>query len=113
MLPRENRLSADFDYRRLRRDGQRYGSSSFTLFVLPDQKKMIRFGFVVSTRVSKLATKRNRIKRLLREEVGSLFARIQPGTLAAFWVRERALSAAPAELRREVREALTKAKVYY
>ncbi len=112
MLPRENRLSSDFDFRRLRREGSRYGSPFFALFVLSNQRGASRFGFVISARVSKLATRRNRARRLLRDEVEKLLPRVRPGVAAAFWVRESAIGAPPEALRREVRDALKKARVY-
>ncbi|MEX0587439.1 MAG: ribonuclease P protein component [Patescibacteria group bacterium] len=106
MLPRENRLSAEFDFRRLRREGRRSGSPFFSLFLLSGQKGPARFGFVVSTRVSKLATQRNRLKRILRSQVEELLPRIKEGTWGAFWVRDSARQAEAPALRQSVEQAL-------
>ena len=44
---------------------------------LPNQAKTPRFAFVVSTQVDKRATKRNRIKRLMREAARHLLPQIR------------------------------------
>jgi len=111
MLPRENRLSDEFDFRRIRRDGQRYGTPFFNFFLLPNQKGPVRFGFVVSSRVSKLATERNRLKRVLRAQVENLLPGIRSGTWGSFWVREPALRVESKVLRQAVEETLKRAKV--
>jgi len=114
MLPTENRLFSDFDFKRIRRFGKGYSNQFFSFFVLNDRKhpdNPSKFGFVVSTKVSKRATKRNRVKRILRDEVYKLLPSIEPGVWAAFWVRARALDASPDKLRLKVKEALKKAQV--
>jgi len=113
MLSREHRLSADFDFRRLRREGARYASPFFTLFVLLNQRGSSRFGFVVSSRVSKLATERNRLKRILRDEVEKALSQVRPGVLAAFWVKDQALGISPEILRQQVRKVLGDAWIYH
>lgn len=110
MLPREKRLTSDYEFRRVRRDGSRYGNSFFGLFVLNVKQGPARFGFVVGTRVSPLAVQRNRIKRILRAEVSRLLPQIRPGVWGAFWVREAARQADPKILRRSVHEALQSTK---
>jgi ribonuclease P protein component len=111
MLPRENRLSAEFDFRRLRREGRRYGTPFFNFFLIPNQKGPARFGFVVSSRVSRLATQRNRLKRVLRAQVEKLLPEIRSGSWGAFWVQEPALRAQPKVLRQAVEQTFQRAKV--
>ena len=110
MLPRENRIVSDYEFRRIRRDGSRYGNSFFGLFVLNVRQGPARFGFVVGARVSSLAVQRNRIKRILRAEVSRLLPQVRPGVWMAFWVREAARTADPKILRQSVQEALQNAK---
>lgn len=111
MLPKENRLSSNFDFRKVRRSGERCKSPFFSFFVLREVGKVKnppRFGFVVSTKVTKKASKRNRVRRVLQDEVGSLLSRVQPGVSGAFWVKTKALEADPEELRLQVRKVLKK-----
>ena len=67
MLSKENRLIKKADFARVQRFGQRFFSRGLCMSVIQNEKKTIRAGFVVSSRFSKKATERNRIKRLLRE----------------------------------------------
>ena len=110
MLPRENRIISDYEFRRVRREGFRYGSPFFGLFVLNVKQGPARFGFVVGVRVSPFAVQRNRIKRILRAEVFRLLPQIRSGLWVVFWVRETARQADPKIFRRFVQEALQKAK---
>ena len=85
-------------------------SPFFSLYVLEEKKQLLnkpsRFGFVVSTKVSKRAVPRNRIKRILRDEVEKVLAKIRRGTSAAFWVRKAALDADSQTVRKSVQKAL-------
>ena len=68
MLPSKNRLPA-FDIRNVMRRGRRISSGSVQLVVSSGAASGSRFAFIVSTSVDKRATRRNRMKRLLRESV--------------------------------------------
>jgi ribonuclease P protein component len=68
-----------------------------------------RFGFVVSNKISKEATKRNRIKRLMREAVKKLLPEIKEGMNIIFLVRQKLLLKSKEEVFSEVKSALTKA----
>jgi len=107
MLPKENRISADFDFKKIRRLGSPYHSPYFSLTVLKERNPgPSRFGFVISSRVSKRAVKRNRIKRLIRTEVEELLPRLATGYNAVFWIKQRALDAEPSQLRGSVPQIL-------
>ena len=66
MLPRQQRLHTDRDIRTVLRFGQRTASPFLTVRSIPNKAKQHRFAFVVSRSVSKLAVKRNTLKRRLR-----------------------------------------------
>jgi ribonuclease P protein component len=98
----------------VRRFGKGYPTPFFSVFVLHDDKDPKappRFGFVASTKISKRAVKRNRIKRILRNEISKLLPDISSGVLVSFWVRPKALEAPPDKLRLKVRETLKKAQI--
>jgi ribonuclease P protein component len=112
MLPRERRVNANYDFKKVRRRGKRVNTSFFTLYFLRKAPTLpSRFGFVVSTRIDKRAVKRNSIRRILGEEVRSLLPRIKDGFDLVFWVRKGALDADPRVLRGAVRKALGNAQV--
>ncbi len=70
MLASKYRLSKGADFEEVKEEGKLYQSDSFGVAVLKRNKERdSRFGFVVSTKISKHAFQRNRIKRALRESV--------------------------------------------
>jgi len=87
MLPKENRLTDDYDFRRVRRLGKSYHCPFFKLALtrrknvgtLPAGRQASRFGFVISTKIDKRATVRNRIKRLLRQAIRERLEKIPAG----------------------------------
>lgn len=80
MLPKLNRLSSSFEIRRVQTSGKRFESPLFTLIIFAAKiGNPSRFAFLVSKRLDKRATKRNRTKRLLREAVRLSLAKIEVG----------------------------------
>ena len=65
MLPRKNRLSSGYEYRRIRRLGRTYKCPLFNLTILETGGKKPRFGIITSKRLDKRATVRNRMRRIL------------------------------------------------
>ena len=86
MLPREHRLVRSSDFARVRRLGRSAGTSLAVLYVLPTRNSEARIGFSVSKRIGK-ATRRNRVKRLLREAVRQQLPRILPAQDMVFIAR--------------------------
>lgn len=71
MLKKQNRLKSDFEFRVTKKYGKRY---SFDLFSVTVCKPLnttgeAKIGFIVPNSYHKKATKRNYIKRLMRESV--------------------------------------------
>jgi len=67
MLQLENRLKASRDFDRVWKVGCFFSTANLKMKIAPNKKNVSRFGFVVSTKISKLAVVRNRIKRQVRE----------------------------------------------
>jgi len=112
MLPKDRRLISDYDFRKVRRKGRRIGVPLFTLYLLRVGPSVpSRFGFVVSKKIDKRATERNRVKRIFREGVRPLLSEVKDGYDAVFWIRQRALGAPTKEVWAEIRKALGKAGV--
>lgn len=84
MLLVENRLTSKHNFERVKKLGIVLTSPGFVLSYVERSKQESalgpRFGFVVSTHLDKRATKRNRVKRLLRESV-RLFLKLNKGKL--------------------------------
>lgn len=69
MLPKKNRLQKNKDFERVFKKGRFFKEDFLVLKVLFNNLKNSRFGFIVSSKVSKKAVLRNKIKRWLRAAV--------------------------------------------
>jgi len=80
MLPEANRLKKEKDFERAFKKGKSYNQSFLFLKVFDSQdERQSRFGFVVSTKVSKKAVVRNKLKRQMREIVRERIEDIKKG----------------------------------
>lgn len=71
-----------------------------------------RFGFVVSTKVSKNAVERNRLKRLMREVIRLRVATIKPGFDVVIVAFPEAKNMEFADVGRELEKMLRKANLW-
>ena len=81
VMHKRHRLRANTDFQRLRREGQTLAHPLMVLSYLPNETNQSRFGFAVGVKIGK-ATRRNRIKRRMREAVR---LRLQKNEVAAGW----------------------------
>lgn len=79
MLARINRLSKTNDIVRVFKRGRFFKDSFLILKFFKNQLPVSRFAFVVSTKISKKASERNKIKRRLREAIRVNLKDIKPG----------------------------------
>ena len=80
MLPKKHRLTDDYDFRRVRRLGRVFNTPLFSVSLAKSKiPGNIRFGFVLSNKISKRAVDRNRAKRILREVAMEKLKRFPPG----------------------------------
>lgn len=79
MLSKKIRLTKKKDLERILRRGKHFAEKFFVLKTIENGLDHSRFGFMVSIKVSKKATVRNKIRRQLQEIVRINFARIKTG----------------------------------
>jgi ribonuclease P protein component len=81
MLSRLHRLSSSKRIEIIKSRGQRVENNFLLLFWLKQKEdvNLTRVAFVVSSRVSKRAVTRHKVKRRLREVIRSLLSQIKPG----------------------------------
>ncbi|BCX14452.1 MAG: hypothetical protein KatS3mg088_135 [Patescibacteria group bacterium] len=92
MLPRENRIVKKEDFEKIKREGSSVKNPFFlTLFLQRGDGKPSRFGFIVSSKISKRAVDRNRVKRLLRIAIGNLISDIREDYDIIFIARKNVL----------------------
>jgi|GEM_PF-153143 ribonuclease P protein component len=87
MLKPDNRLRAKADFARLFAKGRPVHARGLTLKFAPNRHPESRVGFVVSTKVSKRAVVRNRVRRRLREIVRARMPGVRGGYDMAFIVK--------------------------
>ena len=66
-MPKDARLRKPAEFRAVYDGGKRFDGRLVTAFVLPTRLEQHRLGITASRKMSRLAVKRNRAKRLLRE----------------------------------------------
>ena len=66
-MPKDARLRKPAEFRAVYDKGRRFEGRVATVFLLPNGLEQHRFGITASRKMSRLAVKRNRAKRLLRE----------------------------------------------
>ena len=109
MLPKDFRLTDDYDFRRVRRVGRIYQSPFFKLVVAPAKRRdTLRFGFVISKRVAKSAVQRNRATRLLREAIHQRLPQLNRGFDTVFIARPPILDKDGPAVAIEVNKVLSK-----
>jgi len=80
MLPEPNRLQKEKDFEKVFKNGKGFNQTFLFLkaFNRKDEEES-RFGFVVSTKVSKKAVDRNKLKRQLREITREKIEKLKDG----------------------------------
>ena len=88
MLPKINRLKAISDFKTVLGKGKILENRFIKTKFVKNGKNFSRFGFIVSTKFYKKASKRNLVKRRLRAAVIFFSKKIKPGYDIVIWPRE-------------------------
>jgi len=114
MLPRKNRLPLRTELKRLKRDGKIIQDKYFSLLLNQPSittniqlNQPSRFAFVVSKKIDKRATRRNRIKRLISEAIRQLLPETKTGTEGIFYVKKAIIDKNLEEIKNEVKNSLS------
>lgn len=109
MLNSRNRLKKKINFARIEIDGKLIQSNSFGIGVY-DRKDddPSHFGFIISTKISKKAVTRNRIKRIMSEVVRENLNKLKKGCDILFLIKHQAAKITKEELEKETYEAITK-----
>jgi len=113
MLARQNRLIGKRVFDRIKKKGNILQSKSFGVGFL--ERKDVnppRFGFVVSTKVSKRASHRNRIKRILRNAVRENLLKVKSGYDIIFLAKKSIEERSEDEIKKEVDDFFKNLEVY-
>lgn len=110
MLARENRLTGEKNFDRVKKKGKLYQSENFGMAVY-DRKddSPTRFGFIISTKISKMAVHRNRLARALREAARYNLKKIGSGKDIVFLAKKSITSKTTDEIMKEVNDTISTA----
>ncbi len=80
MLPFKNRIKKKNDFKKILERGEVVYSEMMVVKILKNgPSDETRFGFIVSKKVSKKANERNKIKRILREQIRQILPATEKG----------------------------------
>lgn len=79
MLSKQYRLQKDKDFKLVFKEGKTFSSKFLFLKLRKNNLKDSRFGFILSKKISKKSTVRNKIKRRLREFIRKELDKIRTG----------------------------------
>lgn len=81
-------------------------SASFGLASLKIDDSPSRFGFIISNKISKLAVRRNKVRRILKQIVRENLSTLPRGFLFVILARRNILERVPDEIKKEVENVL-------
>ena len=113
MLASKYHLKGKKNFDAILSGGKFVQSDSFGIAFLPsDNKELSNFGFIVSTKISKHAVLRNRVKRAMSEAVRFLMDKVRPGFNVVFLAKGLSLKKSTDALMKEVEITLGKAGLF-
>ena len=112
MLPKQNRLHKETEIKRLVKSGKTFFLPQLVVKYLGNKEDIVKFGFVVSTKVDKRAVVRNKLLRHLREASRSLVPKLKPGYSILVIAKKQALELNYKELDKQLKFALEKIKLF-
>lgn len=107
MLPKENRLTKKTEFAEVLKKGRVLQGPLFGLAAFErGGSSPAKAGIIISKKVSKLATERNRSKRILRECLRRLIKKVKPGTLMVLLAKKGIAAAKKEEVEKELEKHL-------
>lgn len=109
MLPKKHRLNLRKESFFKKRKGLFFSTPLFGVsFIKEEKSQPARFAFLVSKKIDKRATRRNRVKRLLAAAIREFLPQIKGGIKMVFIAKEEILDKDFFEIKREVEKFLKK-----
>lgn len=107
MLAKVNRINTAKDYIRVQEQGKVYQYNTFGVVIVNrNDDNPPRFGFVVSTKISKSAVDRNLYKRLMREVVRINIYHAKKGIDVVFLGKPTLFKTPASQIMKEVQKAI-------
>lgn len=107
MLAKKNRLTESRDFKRVQEKGKLFQANDFGLAYFDrNDEDPSRFGFVISTKISKDAADRNMIKRHMSEPIRLMVGDIKTGLDVVFLAKTSIIRIPAEQIVREVRSSV-------
>jgi ribonuclease P protein component len=111
MLAKTNRLRREGEIKRVWRFGVSFSTPGLTLRILKNKYKNSRFCIIVSNKIAKKSTARNKIKRRLREVIRLSLVNIKPGFDCLIIVRQPIVNQKYKTIKQELGNLFKRAKL--
>ena len=111
MLAKANRLTKEADFKKVARKSKPTHSKYLILKKISAPKSETKFGLVISTKVSKKSTERNKIRRKLRQIIRLNIKRIKPDFQVMLVVKNSILNQDYQSIRKDLEELLKKVRL--
>lgn len=109
MLPKKHRLSKSAEVKQTTARGRSFFNPFFVVKAYRDTE-IVKFTVIVSTKVSKKAVVRNRLKRVIRDVVRINISKFRHGSYAVI-VKPKAVAITNDEMRQQLLNTLTAGKI--
>jgi len=111
MLPREKKVNRK-EFPTQKKKGVVYHSPYFLLVVVKNNKETpTKFSFVVSVKISKKATERNKLKRRGYNIIKKIYNDIQSGFVCVFFLKKNIATLSYPQFEEHLRALLEKARI--
>jgi len=111
MLPKINRIKKKKDFEAIFKNSKSLKGSHFIFRITKNNLGVNRVGFVVSLKISKKATVRNRIRRRLAEIIKKEIEKIENGTDLVIIALPAIVKKEFCDIKDDISEALVRAKL--
>ena len=106
MLKKINRIGRKKEFLEIKNKGKIINSPLFGAARLINESEEIKFGFVISKKISKRAVDRNKIKRRMCEVLVKKLDKFKPGTKIVFLAKKSLLGAKIGEIEEEIEKLI-------
>jgi ribonuclease P protein component len=113
MLPKQHRLTKTRDFENVHHRGKFIGEKFLGIKFLKNDLSVSRFGFLVGLKISKKSTKRNRVKRRIRESIRLKLKQIKPGFDIIIFTKPGIVKKTYQEIDEAVEKVFKKARLFH
>ena len=106
MLNKKYRITKKEDFTEINKKGKKIGSSHFIIKFTQNSLGYSRYGIIISTKISKKAVERNKIKRQLREIIRINYDTLPQGYDIVIYTKKNICNVLFHELEKEILKSL-------